>query len=102
MDEAPIDLAPLEREIGLRAQRITRAVARRIVRESAEQMLARWAASILLAAAASLVILFMGRPQPSGEAFAAFVVARRPAAVWVTSGRRPDLAEVVTIAGGGR
>ena len=101
-DEAPVDLGPLERDTRRRASRITTALARRIARDRAQQILARWALPALIAAAASIAVVFIGHGRSRGEALAAFVLPRGPEAAWVTWGRPPDLAEVVTIAGSGR
>ena len=101
-DETPVDLGPLERDLRRRAKRITTALARRIVRDSAQQALARWAVPALVAAAASIAVALIGQERSSGDAFAAFVLPPGPEAAWVTWGQPPDLAEVATIVGSGR
>src|SRR5262245_36465199 len=93
-DESPVDLGPLERDLRRRANRVTAALARRVVRDRAQQILARWAMPALIAAAASIAVAFIGQERSRGEALAAFVLPRGPEAVWVTWGRPPDLAEV--------
>jgi hypothetical protein len=101
-DEAPVDLAPLERDMQLRTQRLTTALARRVLRDSARNALGRWAAAAWLAAAASVAAVFIGHDQPTNDAFAAFVIPHQPAAGWVAAGRPPDLAEVLIVASSGR
>src|SRR5262245_12003407 len=101
-DEPAVDLAPLERDTAARARRIQTALARRILGETVRQTLARWAVPALVAAAASIAVVVIGSRRPSGDAFAAFVVPRGPAAAWVVLGRQPDIEEVVAMAGDGR
>jgi|SRR5215510_3498441 len=101
-DEPAVNLSPLERDTAVRARRIQAALARRILAETVRQTLARWAVPALVAAAASLAVVAGGSTRLGGDAFAAFVVPRGPAAGWVISGRPPDVAEVVAMLGDGR
>jgi hypothetical protein len=108
-DEPPIDLSTLAPDAQLRAQRIVSVVIQRVtaereadLREGIKRALARLAVPALFAAAASLAVVLVSEDKPGGDAFAAFVVPRGPAAAWVATGRSPDVAEVMTLTEGRR
>jgi hypothetical protein len=107
-DEAPVNLSALNIDAERRAQRISARVSSRIESSRAEPgiltglelALARWAVPVSLAAAASFAFVLLTRTRQEGEAFAALVLPRGPAAAWIASGRVPDVAEVTTMIGG--
>jgi hypothetical protein len=107
-DEAPVNLSALNLDTEWRAKRIAARVSSRIERVGAEPaavngieiVLARWAIPVSLAAAASLAFVLLTRARHEGEAFAALVLPRGPAAAWVASGQVPEVTEVTTMIGG--
>lgn len=104
-EEPRVDLTPLEREIAFRADRIAHQMRQRIESPSGSvrAWLARLAVPALLAAAASIVAVFLSRPhEPEPNPFAVLVVGPGPARAWITYNRAPDLEEVRAMMGGGR
>lgn len=104
-EEPGVDLDPLDREIAFRAERIAHQVMHRIEDSSGSvrARLARFAVPALLAAAASIVAVFLSRPhEPEPNPFAVLVVGPGPARAWITYNRAPDLEEVRAMMGGGR
>jgi hypothetical protein len=120
-----VDLTPLRDDAAMRASRVAAGLAprvaaarraalqRRAVWDGARRRLGRLAIPALLAAAAALagVIVTTGTrashapPSPAAERpdpFAGIVLGSGPAARWIALGRRPDVAELVTIVGGAR
>jgi hypothetical protein len=119
--EDRVDLTPLRDDAATRASRIAARLAPRVAaaRRTAQQRravwdgmrrrLARLAIPTLLAAAAALagVIVTTRTPPPAPppahpDPFAGIVMGSGPAARWIAFDRRPDVAELVTIAGGAR
>ena len=104
-EEPRVDLDSLEPEMTLRAGRIADQVMRRIENHagSVQTRLARFALPALLAAAASIVAVFLVRPRESEpNPFAVLVVGPGPARAWITFNRAPDLQEVRAMMGGAR
>lgn len=104
-EEPRVDLNPLERELTFRVERIAHQVMHRIESPSGSirARLARLAVPALLAAAASIVAVFLSRPRdPESNPFAVLVVGPGPARAWVIMNRAPDVNEVQAMMGGGR
>ena len=104
-EEPRVDLDPLDREMAFRAERITHQVMHRIENSSGSvrARLARFAVPALLAAAASIVAVFLSRPREAPpNPFAILVVGPGPARAWITFNRAPDLEEVRAMMGGAR
>ena len=103
-DEEPrVGLDPLQSDARLRADRIAHQVLQRIEDQSdtVKTRLARFAIPALLAAAASLAMVFLSRPhQAEPDPFAVLVVGPGPARAWITFNRAPDLEEVRMMMGG--
>lgn len=116
-DDDRVDLIPLRDDAAARAARIAARLAprlaaarrtalqRRAVWDGARRRLGRLALPAVLAAAAALVgvILTSTTPPPATarpDPFAEIVLGSGPTVRWIALGRRPDLAELVTIVGG--
>ncbi len=102
--EGRADLSALEEDTALGATRVMARVNRRISAErdlwgGVRLRLARFAIPAVIAAAASLAAIVLGRVKaPAPDHFAQVVMGEGPAARWVSENRRPDIAELVALA----